>query len=334
MSRQRTTVSAGLGPPAVTGFTKCVGELHVLNGVMSTNMGFGCVYSPSFNDSGTIKPTLSISMDQSSSLNAFVNDNKIPNPATEKTQNGKRKYKKKEYNLPRRASKRLAGIKVDPAIELKTSRFKRVAINQSCESKMITNMDEHPSCLPVGIVNQQFDAVEGGTESKSKFDCTFEEYMRLLENGEKVDGMSDYSRDFPIAEILKDPCIAFAVQVLTGDTFETYYKKSQMPSESLAAVEGQNIIDVEQEECKTVLSPPEKLIIPKECVAADEIGHTDQGNENLGTSSEMPLEISRMDSLLEYAKSLFDSGNAIPLDTDSKELPSATTQLIKCSSKL
>ena len=40
----------------------------------------------------------------------------------EKAQNGQRKYKhKKEIHLPRRASKRLAGIKVDPVPELKTS---------------------------------------------------------------------------------------------------------------------------------------------------------------------------------------------------------------------
>ncbi|RZB44119.1 hypothetical protein D0Y65_054245 [Glycine soja] len=96
-------------------------------------------------DSGTMKPTSSPSMDQSSTLDALVNDNKIPTPIhagastsisvhlsdngaspekhltentpskpqTEKAQNGKRKYNKKEYNLPRRGSKRLAGIKVD-----------------------------------------------------------------------------------------------------------------------------------------------------------------------------------------------------------------------------
>lgn len=91
---------------------------------------------------------------------------------------------------------------------------------------MITNMDEHPCCLPTKI----FDAVEGGPESNSKFDNTFEEHMRALENEVKVYGKLDYSIDFAIEELLKDPCIAFALQTLTGVTIETYYKNSQMSS--------------------------------------------------------------------------------------------------------
>ncbi|RZB44121.1 uncharacterized protein LOC114402859 isoform X2 [Glycine soja] len=127
----------------MTGFTKCEGELHVLYEL--NEHGLWLRFFPSFNDSGTMKPTSSPSMDQSSTLDALVNDNKIPTPIhagastsisvhlsdngaspekhltentpskpqTEKAQNGKRKYNKKEYNLPRRGSKRLAGIKVD-----------------------------------------------------------------------------------------------------------------------------------------------------------------------------------------------------------------------------
>ena len=45
-------------------------------------------------------------------------------------------------------------------------------------------------------------------------------------------------------------------------------------SESFTTLKGQNI-DVEQEWCKKVLSPPQNILIPKECVVdvVNEIGH-------------------------------------------------------------
>ncbi|TKY51281.1 methyl-CpG-binding domain-containing protein 13 [Spatholobus suberectus] len=371
-------------------------------------------------DSGTMKPTLSVSMDQSSSLASLANDHQIPNPAhvgestsisvhisniaydlcllhnisvvgteltsfvlsegldqkdrkfglaesafvpcctdgaalekhltesaqtkheIEKAKNGLRKYKhKKEINLPRRASKRLAGIKVDPVPELKTSnRARRVAVNQSYEGKMITNVDERPCCLPIGIV-KQFDAVEAKSGQSEYYYGKLSTPEKLpekiveehgtdkdqecfsfwpLENQGTVEGKLDYSLDLPLGELLTDPCITLAIQTLTGVTFETYYKSSQMSSETLAAAEGQNIGD-EREGSKYVLSPPENLTIPKECAAAaaddDEIGHTDKGNENPGPSSETPLDISWMDPCIEFAIKTLTGSGTIPLDTNS-----------------
>lgn len=58
--------------------------------------------------------------------------------------------------------------------------------------------------------------------------------------------------------------------------------------ESFTTLKGQNI-DVEQEWCKKVLSPPQNILIPKECVVdvVNEIGHADKDNENLEPSFEM-----------------------------------------------
>ncbi|RDX70725.1 hypothetical protein CR513_50001, partial [Mucuna pruriens] len=212
----------------------------------------------------------------------YLTKNSETKHETEKAKNCLPKNKhKKEINLPRRASKRLAGIKVDPVPELqKIKRARLVTINQSCEGKMIKKkVDEHPCCLANGIV-KQLDAVEGGSSTINTMDQEYFSFLPL----ENQDGKLDYSIDFPLAELLADPCTAFAIQTLTGVTFETYYKNSQISCdfinikhcETLAAVEGQNI--------------------------GDEKRHF----------------ISWMDPCIEFAiKTLIDSGSTIPLDTDS-----------------
>jgi hypothetical protein len=45
--------------------------------------------------------------------------------------------------------------------------------------------------------------------------------VKVLKNGDNVDAKLDYTNEFPLKEILSDPCIAFAIQTLTGETFET-----------------------------------------------------------------------------------------------------------------
>ncbi|OMO86042.1 Methyl-CpG DNA binding protein [Corchorus capsularis] len=61
--------------------------------------------------------------------------NGITDDETEKTQPGKGKTKrKKSLNVPRRASKRLAGVALDPTPELKTTRVRRSSITEESEA--------------------------------------------------------------------------------------------------------------------------------------------------------------------------------------------------------
>ncbi|XP_054793139.1 uncharacterized protein LOC129298744 [Prosopis cineraria] len=85
--------------------------------------------------------------------------------ATETVQKGQGKSKrKKEINLPRRASKRLAGIQVDPVPELITRR--RSAAKNSSEVAL-TNEDKSSGSFP-NEETKQLTAHESGSEIKHK----------------------------------------------------------------------------------------------------------------------------------------------------------------------
>lgn len=290
---------------------------------------------------------------------------------TEKVQKCQRKSKhKKEMNLPRRASKRLAGIEVDPVPELITRR--RHAAKHSGKGGAITNEDKSPGSFPNGET-KQFTAHEGGSETKSKFhsslntmestqsgqskhsygnlctpeklsektveehkvekdqehfsllppgnQATVKELTKDLENSNKVDAKLDYSLDLPLGELLTDPCIAFAIQTLTGVTFEastntqisSELSNSQYSETSAAAkghgkkIKGQNVGDWKQG-CN--VSSPKNLVIAEH----DGGNETDdKANDNSG-SSESPFGISWMDPCIEFAvKTLTGS---IPVEYD------------------
>ncbi|CAL0333258.1 unnamed protein product [Lupinus luteus] len=293
---------------------------------------------------------------------------------TEKAQHCQRKRHKKEINLPRRASKRLAGIKVDPLLELQTKgRSRRVAVKQSCEGETTTNEDKTLLSLPDGAA-KQLNTLECGSEkclydnatntpksgskhfygklpTSEKFcektveehgsnedqECfpflpqekhaTLTENVRILENGDKVNGKLDYSLDCPFGELLTDPCIAFAIQTLTGVTFETSNDSQISPvlkniehPETFLAAEGHgtknikgslNMCDnVDKEGC--IVFP--SLALPQEHASGAEIDYKTKENNNPGSSSENTLDISPswMDPCIEFAiKTL-----TMPLDSD------------------
>ncbi|XP_019465030.1 PREDICTED: uncharacterized protein LOC109363276 isoform X2 [Lupinus angustifolius] len=278
---------------------------------------------------------------------------------TEKARSYQHKRRKKEINLPRRASKRLAGIKVDPIPEIYTrSRARQVAAKQSGEEKSITNKAKSPNNSPSDAA-KQINTIKGGLEeclndgatntpksgqgkhfygklsTPEKPDEGIAEehgsnHVTILESGEKIDGKLDYSLDYPLGELLTDPCIAFAIQTLTGVTFETS-KNTRIPSEltnsdhpkTSAAAEGYdtrniaalNMLDVDDKEGCNVFSPAENFAIRQQ--HADAGGPEIIGKSNVnntGSSSGKTLDISWMDPCIEFAiKTL--TGTA-PLDSD------------------
>ncbi|XP_059452419.1 methyl-CpG-binding domain-containing protein 13 isoform X2 [Corylus avellana] len=89
----------------------------------------------------------------------------------EKTQLDMRKSKsKKEYNLPRRASKRLAGLDIDPTPELKTSRARRFG-KQPGEAGASTPPSSSPGSL-AHWASLEPAQLEAGMEAESKFDSS------------------------------------------------------------------------------------------------------------------------------------------------------------------
>ncbi|XVF53628.1 hypothetical protein PTKIN_Ptkin05aG0113900 [Pterospermum kingtungense] len=196
-------------------------------------------------------------------------ENGMTKDETEKTQQRRGKTKlEKALNIPRRASKRLAGVALDPTPELKTTRARRSSTTQL--SEVVPDADENSS-LGSGIhrSSKQPDQLEsdlktscpidackskeliqapnnmvspgdmltvnghvGNLETKTKGDE--DEGVLALENAaipgahsgklKNDDNLSEVPEslvDLPLADLWTDPCIAFAIQTLTGIPCDT-----------------------------------------------------------------------------------------------------------------
>lgn len=257
-----------------------------------------------------------------------LQENTETKQATEKVQtqhNQGRNKHKKQINLPRRSSKRLAGIKLDPVPELKTrNRSRRAAVKQPSEEETIIYVDKSPSSLHDDLAKQQLSDKdkECSTFSSLENNATVEECMRITENGNKVDAKLDYNLGFPLKELLTDPCIAFAIQTLTGLTFETS-TNSQTSSElkDIQHSENSAVLGCEGQGKKcndglgdSVFSFPGSLVTSQEHASGTAKTDMKAKNENASPSSEKTLDMSWMDPCIEFAiKTLTDS---IPLDSD------------------
>lgn len=252
---------------------------------------------------------------------------------------------KKEINLPRRASKRLAGLDVGPIPELKTrTRTRQVAVKQSGDGVAHTDLSSTPGNSS-DCVFQQPDRLKVKPEIK----CTVgnskaTELMSLQPNKSrhlsvdmvtpekhigkvemlincdcKADGEPKLPLELPLGELLTDPCIAFAIKTLTGTAFDNS-KSSEVfpgnehssgniaiPEELAGKVETEN--KVKREQGGAVVLPPVNFTIPEGCVETD-----NKADEKSGYSIEFPLGSSWTDPCIEFAiKTLTD---AIPLDYD------------------
>ncbi|XP_050386309.1 uncharacterized protein LOC126802683 isoform X2 [Argentina anserina] len=169
----------------------------------------------------------------------------------EKSQRLSRSKKKKDLNLPRRASKRLAGIEVDTVPELKAStRARRVGSKQSdnlagCSSQQPyvqeerDNTEEKPGVLPDSPLADFFSdpciafaiktlkdhSEDGETDDMSyiKQECNVLPPPGNLVKQEKHDGIVGSGEksgssitEPPFGSSWPDPCIEFAIKTLTG----------------------------------------------------------------------------------------------------------------------
>ncbi|KAH9647165.1 hypothetical protein KPL70_025098 [Citrus sinensis] len=193
--------------------------------------------------------------------------------------------KKKVFDLPRRASKRLAGLALDPTPELKTSN--RVRRKQSDKIEASSTVEAFCSGSQVHLASQQPDQLEAKPEANCAFDtskstevssatseakhpsgdlnassgkietgcksdqpqgCAVDLTMKHPDNIEtdiEADKNPSPLIDLPFGDLLSDPCIAFAIKTLTGETFETSSDKevslesNSGKSEGFAFLEGQ-----------------------------------------------------------------------------------------------
>ncbi|XWS48432.1 hypothetical protein CRYUN_Cryun13aG0076200 [Craigia yunnanensis] len=183
---------------------------------------------------------------------------------TEQTQQRRGKTKlKKALNIPRRASKRLAGVALDPTPELKTTRACRSSTKQlsevvpdaaensspdSCIRRASKQPEQLESALETSCalnVSKSKELILAPNNMLSSGDIlTVNGHVGNLETNTKGDGDKDVLPlvnasipgvhsgkvviddkssevpgslgDMPLADLWTDPCIAFAIQTLTG----------------------------------------------------------------------------------------------------------------------
>ncbi|GMJ06533.1 hypothetical protein HRI_004322500 [Hibiscus trionum] len=237
---------------------------------------------------------------------------------------------KKDVNVPRRASKRLAGVTLDTAPELKTTRARRSSINQSSvpdgaenssPGNCINRASEHPDLRGSSWeTNCALDA------SKSKepipATCTMlssgdmpamNGHVGILNTKTNVDSdenagdMPGSDIDMHLADLWTDPCIAFAIQTLTGipcDTPNISESNSgrvpgiQATPEACSETEENTNKIVETQACGNNV-PPTNPTIRKEHAGKVEKGH--KIDNAPGPSLEMSLADILADPCIEFA---------------------------------
>ncbi|XP_038994092.1 uncharacterized protein LOC120118010 [Hibiscus syriacus] len=258
---------------------------------------------------------------------------------TGKTQQGKGKTKiKKDVNVPRRASKRLAGVALDPTPELKATRARGSSINQSslpdgakisspgnCINRVSKQPDLSCSSLETNCALDASKSKEliratsnmlssgdmlamnghvGNLETKTNVDKDNSVLpLGKLESDVNASDVQVSYIDMPLADLWTDPCIAFAIQTLTGIPCDTpnisESNSGKVPLNPKARSEreenGNRI--VERQGCG-INMPPTDPTIWKENAGKVEKGHK---IETPGSSLEMPLADIWSDPCIEFA---------------------------------
>ncbi|KAK8657195.1 hypothetical protein V6N13_035448 [Hibiscus sabdariffa] len=265
----------------------------------------------------------------------FRNDAK---DGTEKPQQGKGKTKiNKDVNVPRRASKRLAGVALDPTPEPKATRACRTSINQSSAVPDGAENSSPGNCID--RASKQPNQPKSFLETNSALDaCKSKEpipassnmlssgdalsvnchiaksvlplenvatsgvHSGQLESDENASDVPGSDIDMPLADLWTDPCIAFAIQTLTGipcDTQKISESNSCKAPVIQATPEAQNGTGfVERQGRGTDVPSTDPTIWKEQARKVEEVHKTD---EMAGSSLEMPLADIWADPCIEFA---------------------------------
>ncbi|XP_022764892.1 methyl-CpG-binding domain-containing protein 13-like isoform X2 [Durio zibethinus] len=292
-------------------------------------------------------------------------ENGMTKDETEKTQEGRGKTKlKKALNIPRRASKRLAGVALDPTPEIKTTRARRSSIKQL--SEIVPDAAENS--FPVSCIHRaskQPDQLESALETSFAFDASKSKELILAPNNilspwdmlavnshvgnletkddedkgvlplgnaanpgvhsgkverDKASDVLGSLVDMPLADLWTDPCIAFAIQTLTGIPCDTpkisESNSSKVPGvlatpEVHAERDENGYRSVEKHDCG-INMPIADPAIQKEHAGKVEKGQ--KTDETLWPSLDMPMADIWADPCIEFAIKTLTG--AIPVEYD------------------
>ncbi|KAJ6761312.1 hypothetical protein OIU79_026027 [Salix purpurea] len=258
---------------------------------------------------------------------------------------GLRKSKKKnDINLPRRTSKRLAGIPLAPTPELKAiTRVRRAAVEQSNE--IIASTSEQASCgdldtelntknafdtsksteMPMvsnesehGIVDMEYAGDAGsGKEGDKKDGCAVVSSLGKLASAEHIGKIETANNsgekpglpfDLPLEELWQDPCIAFAIKTLTGASVDSDSIKVS-PGSSNNEFVGMAALD--EHAGKEDIGSSGNLFVPEH---ARGVETSNKADEKPVSPLNLPFADAWSDPCIEFAIKTLTG--AIPLDFD------------------
>ena len=254
--------------------------------------------------------------------------------------------KKTDLNLPRRASKRLAGIPLAPTPELKVAtRARRAALEPSNE--IVASTSEQASCgdpdtelntkhafdtsksteIPVdsneskhAIVDVEHAGKAGsGKQGGKKHQYDVASPPGNLANGEHAGKIETYSTgdekqglpfDLPLEELWQDPCIAFAIKTLTGTSVDDSDSIKVSPGSSNNEFVGMATLD--KHAGKEDIGNNGNLSILEEHARA--VGTSNNADEKPVSPLVLPFADAWSDPCIEFAIKTLTG--ALPLDFD------------------
>ncbi|XP_057477072.1 uncharacterized protein LOC130764773 isoform X1 [Actinidia eriantha] len=148
---------------------------------------------------------------------------------------------KKKPDLPRRASKRLAGIEVGPILELKTNNpIRRASARRLHEAEASTAGNLRDSAAPEDCAEKR--ETEANADEKLEQPIALppenlsipKEHMVQVETDKKPDEEPGSPLNLSMKDLWMDPCIEFAIKTLTGGIpIEDEHKADENPGSSL-----------------------------------------------------------------------------------------------------
>ncbi|KAJ6375026.1 hypothetical protein OIU77_000071 [Salix suchowensis] len=265
----------------------------------------------------------------------------------ESKKTGVRKSRKKtDLNLPRRASKRLAGIPLAPTPELKaTTRARRAALEPS--NGIIASTSEQASCgdpdtdlnikhafdtsksteILVDSYESKRDNVDvehagkegSGKERDKKRQCDVAsppgnlatgEHAGKIETSNTGDEKQGLPFDLPLEELWQDPCIAFAIKTLTGTSVDDSDSIKVSSGSSNNEFVGMATLDNHAGKEGSVNNG--NLFIPEEHARA--VGTSNKADEKSVSPLVLPFADAWSDPCIEFAIKTLTG--ALPLDFD------------------
>ncbi|KAB5532437.1 hypothetical protein DKX38_019107 [Salix brachista] len=265
----------------------------------------------------------------------------------ESKKTGVRKSRKKtDLNLPRRASKRLAGIPLAPTPELKaTTRARRAALEPG--NGIIASTSEQASCgdpdtdlnikhafdtsksteILVDSYESKYDNVDvehagkegSGKERDKKRQCDVAsppgnlatgEHAGKIETSNTGDEKQGLPFDLTLEELWQDPCIAFAIKTLTGTSVDDSDSIKVSSGSSNNEFVGMATLDNHAGKEGSVNNG--NLFIPEEHARA--VGTSNKADEKSVSPLVLPFADAWSDPCIEFAIKTLTG--ALPLDFD------------------